>query len=218
LADASIEAQRPAPLAWARIAPVLEEILASELLTRIWTAAAVARDRSRDEAELEPIARNIWIGHQEVRRRLMALVTDGRGLEVDEAAALDQIRRRVERWSDMLLAHLARNVDITEFAVDPGRAVEFADDLDHQAVATERRFTSQLICVSLRSAFGECLSDQSPNCDLNRRLAAAIVACHGDEFLDAIGFGRPLWLQRMSTAADDAQVLLDELVAYDARL
>lgn len=117
----------------------------------------------------------------------------------------------------MLLAHLARDVDITEFAFDPERAVEFADDLDHQSAATERRFTCQLICSSLRAAFTLHLAEQSPNTDLNRRLAAAIVACYGDEFLAAVGFGRPLWLARMSTAADDAQNLIDELVAYDAR-
>jgi hypothetical protein len=200
-----------------RIGPALEEILASELLTRIWTAAAVAHDRNRDEAELEPIARNIWTGHQEARRRLLALMADGRGLEPEEVEHLNQLRRRVERWCDMLLAHLARDVDITEFAFDPERAVEFADDLDHQAAAAERRFTCQLICSSLRAAFGQQLSVQSANADLNRRLAAAIVLCYGNDFLCAVGFGRPLWLTRMTTAADDAQNLLDELVADEAR-
>lgn len=217
LADASTEVVRPTTLTWQRIAPALEEMLVSELLTRIWTAAAVAHDRNRDEAELEPIARNIWLGHQEVRRRLLALIADARGLEPDEIEHLEHLRRRMERWCDLLLAHLARDVDITEFAFDPARAVEFADDLDYQAAASERRFTCQLICSSLRAAFTPILAEHSPNADLNRRLAAAIVACYGDEFLAAVGFGRPLWLARMSTTADDAQHLIDELMAYDAR-
>lgn len=217
LADASTEIVRPATLSWERIAPALEEILVSELLTRIWTAAAVAHDRNRDEAELEPIARNVWLGHQEVRRRLLALLADARGLEPDEIEHLEHLRRRMERWCDMLLAHLARDVDITEFAMDPARAVEFAHDLDYQAAAAEQRFTCQLICTSLRAAFTPILAENSPNADLNRRLAAAIVACYGDEFLAAVGFGRPLWLARMSTTADDAQHLIDELMAYDAR-
>jgi hypothetical protein len=217
LADASTEAVRPAPLAWQRIGPVLEEILASELLTRIWTAAAVAHDRAHDEADLEPIARNIASGHQEVRRRLLALLADGRGLLPDEAARLNHLRRRVERWCDMLLAHVAREVDITQFAFDPARAVEFASDLDYPAVAAERRFTCQLIHSSLRAAFTSCLADHTPNSDLNRRLAAAIVACYGDDLFAAVGLAPPLWLARMNTTADEAQQLIDELLAAEIR-
>ena len=61
-------------------APVLEEILTSELLTRIWTAAAAAYDAARSDQDLEPIARNIYSGHLDVRRRLLGLMADGRSL------------------------------------------------------------------------------------------------------------------------------------------
>lgn len=212
LSNAAIESPLPPPLSWPRVGPVLEEILASELLTRIWTAAAIARDRTSDEPELEPIVRNVWSGHMDARRRLLALLADGRPLAPEKAAAVDQLRRRVERWTDMLLAHLARNIDITEFAFDATRASDFAEDLDHDAAAAQQRFTSQLILSSLRGSFAS-LADHSPNVDLNRRIGVAIVHSCGDTLAHAIGLSRPLWLQRIAATADSAQNLIDQLVS-----
>jgi hypothetical protein len=211
LSDATTEMPRPAALSWPRIEPVLEEILGSELLTRIWSAAAIAHDRTSDEAELEPIVRNVLAGHLDVRRRLLVLVADGLVLAPAEAVKIDQVRRRVERWTDMLLAHLAREIDIGQFAFDPQRANDFADDLDHDAAAAQRRFTTQLILSSLRGSFAT-LADHSPNVDLNRRIGVAIVHSCGDALAQAIGLSRPLWLQRIAATADSAQNLIDQLV------
>ena len=154
---------------------MLEEILASELLTRLWTAAAAAYDAARGDQELSPVARNIFSGHLDARRRLLALLADGRVILLPEAVQLNHLRRRVERWTDMLLAHLAPLIDIEEFAFEPARARDFAEDLDHESAHAETRFTSQLVLVSLRASFADGLSDRSPNADLNRRIGAAIL-------------------------------------------
>jgi hypothetical protein len=212
LADASTQLPIPATLHGTRIQPVLEEILAAELLTRIWAAASAAYDRHRDDEEVAPIARNVFQGHLEARHRLLQLLSDGRAIELADAVALNRLRLRVERWTDMLLAHLARDVDLAEFAFEPDRAMEFADDLSHEAVAAERQFTCQLILSSLRAAFQASLADRSPNLDLNRRLGAAILGCFREELFDATGLFKPLWVERLSATADDAQGMLDELV------
>src|SRR5258706_10574885 len=54
--------------AWTAFVPLFQEILASELLTRIAAAAAAAHDLRRKEAELEPVARSVFTAHLEVRR------------------------------------------------------------------------------------------------------------------------------------------------------
>ncbi len=215
LADAGTQVPLPAPLHWTRVQPVVEEILASELLTRLWTAASVAYDRRRDDEELAPVARNVFQGHQEARRRLLQLIADGRAIDLAEGVSLNHLRRRVERWTDMLLAHVARDVDITEFAFEPDRAVDFAEDLSHDAVAAERRFTCQLILSSLRAAFETNLAHGSPNRDLNRRLGTAILGCFREELFDCTGLVKPLWVERLSVTADDAQGMIDELVRID---
>jgi hypothetical protein len=215
LADAATQFPRPAHLSWTRVRPVLEEILASELLTRLWTAACVAYDNSRDEEELAPIARNLMSGHLEARCRLLHLLADGRAIELTEAVELNRIRRRVERWCDMLLAHVGRDVDISQFAFEPERAAEFADDFAFEAVNSQRQFTCQLILSSLRAAFQTCLADGGPNHDLNRRIGASILGCFREELFDATGLVKPLWVERLSVTADDAQGMIDELVRID---
>jgi hypothetical protein len=209
--------QPPAPptLAWPRVRPVLEEILASELLTRIWTATAAAYDQARGDQNLEPVARNIFSGHLEARRRLLALLADGRAIELQRAVELNRFRRRVERWGDMLLAHLADSVEIAEFSFEPERAHDFAEDLDRQAAQAERRFTCQLVLASLRASFATGLAERSPNIDLNRRIGSAILASFREELFDSTGLVKSLWLDRITRTACDSEVMIEELLRMD---
>ena len=55
LADSAGQLPRPATLAWPRVGPVLEEILAGEMLARLWTAAAVAYDQRREQADRKSV-------------------------------------------------------------------------------------------------------------------------------------------------------------------
>jgi hypothetical protein len=194
---------------------VLEEILASELLTRLWTAAAAAYDAARDDQELSPVARNILSGHLDARRRLLALLADGRVILLPEAVKLNHLRRRVERWTDMLLAHLAPLINIEEFSFESARARDFSEDLDHESAHAETRFTSQLVLVSLRASFADGLSDRSPNADLNRRLGAAILGALRDVNSDSTSLVKSLWLQRLISTATDTEGMIEELIRLD---
>ena len=215
LVDASDQPARPATLTWPRVRPVLEEILTSELLTRIWTAASTAYDAAHRDQDLEPIARNIYSGHLEIRRRLLGLMTEGRTLSGREVEALDQLRRRVERWGDMLLAHLADTVRIEEFAFDAQRARDFADDLDRRAAHDERDFTTQLMFSSLRASFSTGLSDRAPNSDLSRKIGSAVLACFRDELAFSSGLTPALWLERITRTTSETEDWIDELLRLD---
>lgn len=215
LTAAAGEPQRPATLTWPRVRPVLEEILVAELLTRLWTAAAAAYDAAHGDQDLEPIARNILSGHLDARRRLLGLLADGRAIALPEAVKLNHLRRRVERWNDMLLAHLARQTDITEFAFEPDRARDFAEDLDHESAHVQRRFTCQLVLVSLRTSFAEGLAERSPNADLNRQIGSAVLGVFREEITDSTGLVKSLWLERISRTASDTEGMIEELLRLD---
>lgn len=212
LAGVTDEAALPATLAWDRTRPLLEEILVSELLTRIWTAITVALDRRGLDQDLEPIARNIYGSHLDVRRRLLALLAGGRVIRAEQAAALNQLRCRVERWGDMLLAHLAEAIDIGEFAFDAERARDFASDLDREATGAERRFSCQLALTSLRASFAEGLAERTPNRDLNQRIASAILGAFREELSDSTGLAGSLWLERLQRTASDTEGMIEELL------
>ncbi len=91
---------------------VLEEILTGEVLTRLWTAALCAYDRHRGTEVAEPVVRSVLIGHLEARHRVLTLLVRGPAICAEQAVKLNQLRRRTERWTDMLLASLAEWCDV----------------------------------------------------------------------------------------------------------
>jgi hypothetical protein len=201
--------------AWDDVRPTLEEILVSELLTRTFTAVACAHDRSQGCGQLEPILRSVMTNHLEARNRALSLLVFARGLDVEQAVELNRLRRRAERWTDMLLAHLLPHFDIDEFAYSPSRSREFAADLANERVHSPGVRTWEVILASLRAAFQLGIADCSPNTDLNEHIAASVLACFHSDLFDSSPLAQPMWLMRMERTADDAQELVDNLLEQE---
>jgi hypothetical protein len=192
--------------------PHCEELLVSDLLTRVWCALAAAHDRARGTSEAEPIARSILLGHNEVRHRLLSLVMSSPCLTLKQAVDLNHLRRLCERWTDLLLARLAAVVDGAEFAHDPSRAQQFALDLQQRRPPAADAVGRALLQASLVSTFRRRLHGAAANGDLNARLASAILGCFRPELFDGAGIPHGLWYLRLIGAADDVQGLLDDLL------
>jgi hypothetical protein len=213
-------AQRPEPDAeqrrrqWPTTRGILEEILASEILTRVWTAILCAYDRQRGTADAEPVVRSVMIGHMEARHRVLTLMVRGTSIEAGAAIQLNHLRRRAEHWTDLLIGHLAERYDVAEFAVDPDRAREFANDLRGRGFS-DRRQAWSLITASLQSAFQIGLSSVSPNPDLNLRIATSILSTFPSDVFDSTGLFRSPWLMRLGNTADDTHGMIQELLTED---
>ncbi|HEV2968838.1 MAG TPA: hypothetical protein VGY55_02540 [Pirellulales bacterium] len=197
---------------------ICAEILTSEILTRVWTAAAATSDQIELTSDLEPIAQSILFGHQEARHRALNLIATGFDREASAAARLDKLRRVCERWTDLLLAPLTALCDIRHFAHDPTRVGDFAQDQLDEGNSPAAARAREILAASMQSTFRGGPFSLSPNADLNSRIAAAIVACLGSEYFEASGV-RPggltygwLFQARMLNAASDAQRLVEELL------
>jgi hypothetical protein len=269
--------------AWQHLRGVLEEILLSEVLTRVWTAVLCACDRRHGADDAGPAARSVLLGHMEARHRGLRLVIqagEGRGpagaggtedrssmpewssgrqrrgaiddaqngpaplsaaLPLEAAVKLNGLRRRAERWTDVLVGHLAAaekatggppgrrpsagdrerrwplhqalSFSVLEFAADPGRASDFAEDLRCRGAPERRRFAWPLLLASLRGAFQRGIEGPSPNAELNARIAASIVACFPAELFDGTGLFHRVWMLRLMNVADDAQGMIDQLLS-----
>lgn len=209
-----LDSWRREPL-WQQIEPTLEEILGSEVLTRVWTALCGAIDQAGDDQQAEPVARSIYIGHLEARHRALNLMVYGEGLGAQRALSLNRLRRRAERWTDLLMAYLVDVYDIDQLAFEPRRARDFADDFRSER---RQRGTEQgraLMLASLRTAFAQALAPESPNADLNEQIAVSILACFGPEAFDSTGRFQSLWQLRLSNATSDTMGMLDELLRAD---
>lgn len=201
-------------LQWNAIVPVLEEIFVSEVLTRVWTAFCVARDHSQSQNELAPAARSSQVGHLEARKRALLLIAEGRGAETQQAVSLNKLRRRAERWSDMLCSSLIVRHELFELAFDRKRVRDFA--IDFQPPKHNASPMWQLISVSIAGAFQSGLAPQSPSSVLNQKISTAILECFGASTFDALGSMKSPLVMRMNQTADQAQGWIDELLLADA--
>jgi hypothetical protein len=198
---------------WPEVRGVLEEILTGEILTRVWTAVLCAYDRNRGTDEVEPVARSVMIGHSEARHRVLTLLSRVTGMDARSAVKLNRLRRHAERWTDLLVGRLADIQDVSEFAVDPKRALDFAEDAPSRQGFAASRLAWPLLMSSLRKAFQRELGPMSPNADLNAGIAASVLSCFPSELVDSTGLFRSLWLMRITSNAEDAARMIEELLA-----
>jgi len=197
---------------WIQIRATLDEIFTSEILARVWSAVLVAHDRSAGTGLAEPIARSVLASHMESRHRALALLVLGHGVSTPQAAALNRLRRRAERWTDVLIGGLLHLSDVREFAVEPDRAEDFADDLAHQRRHPAGVHAWRLTLVSLRNSFQTGLSPLAANPDANARITASILGCFPAELFDSTGLFQSLWMLRLTANASDAQGMISELL------
>ena len=175
----------------------VEEILVSEILTRVVAALAVAHDERHAANESAPVARNIFNSHLDVKRRTVALVV---APHRDQTQADDflALRRQCERWTDLLLAYLTPHATVDEFAASPARVGDFAFDArEHLRSGNSSDMAATMIVAGMRSSLRRLATDRSPNADLNLEIATALVAGFAPDFFDSHGHLRSTWLERL---------------------
>lgn len=148
-----------------------KEILAADLLLRVWGSLQVARDRRCGVAFAQPILEHVVYSIQYVRSRLLQWVL-GCG---EPAADLDRFRRRCDRWTDVLIGPILVKFGTGLFAYNPQRAWEFGEE-----VWESRASVTALQDASLRLACREPML-QVPLPEIWHDIIRAILAeCDAD--------------------------------------
>lgn len=133
----------------------LEELAAqlftSELLARVWATVLAGIDQRTGRNDLTRIANNAVSGLMQIRNRLLSQVLLRSGAYESCTADLDRLRRRCDRWTDLLIGNLSGREELFQFAFDVDRARDFA------AEATESDLNAPpvelLIAAGLRLSF-----------------------------------------------------------------
>ncbi len=181
---------------WSDIVPMLEEIFVSEVLTRVWGAILTAMDQERGTHQTEPIARNVLIGHLDARKRALQLLVTDPGLTLGHLQPIDSIRRRVERWTDLLLGHLVERYSVDDFAFDPQRAREFGAQQLLQSQENSRDQAWILLLIGLRSSFSDTPVGP-PNEVIQEEIISSILACFPPAAFQPEGPFRPIIADRI---------------------
>jgi hypothetical protein len=203
------------PAAARHLQAVCEEILVSEMVTRVWSSLLTAWDYRIRSGDAQPVAANVLSGQLEASNRVLGIISYD-PVNAGNGNELNRLRRLTERWTDLLLAGLGPLVRIADFAHDPARAEEFSQDFDQTQPPGVRKQAWSLVAESLRETFAPYLRQVTPNADLNGRIAGVILACFPVEVFDSTGVYHALWNLRVSTITANAQQLVDELLAADS--
>ncbi len=178
---------------WQETEPILEEIFLAEVCTRVWCATLAVVDHHQLPGELDPVARSVFVGHLEARRRALRLLVFGSGLKSASTAPLNRLRQDCECWTDMLLANLAPARIARQFAFDTHRMsnVFARGPSPNVAKGSSDRWSAELVAMHVLLARRTLKPAVCP--DLNAQLGAVILSCLSARSFDACGILRPGW-------------------------
>ena len=207
---------------WETVRPTVEEILVTDILTRVWATVLVASDMNRGTRDSTPIARHTFNGHLDVRNRALRLLLNDLQLPVSEVARVDRLRRKAERWADILIGHLALNYQLDEFTYEPERAVEFGEGQVREILRATDEPLWEFVLTGIRLAFAhqqDATSADVWNQKIVRSVLGSFPADSFDEFgtfkavrrsrIERGSVGSDRVLGALSTAMENGRVSLD---------
>ncbi|MDB5391480.1 MAG: hypothetical protein JWM11_7126, partial [Planctomycetaceae bacterium] len=183
---------------WKELEPTLEEVFVTEVLTRVWGAILTAVDEELQSHQYEPIARNVLIGHLDARKRALQLLAADSTASLEHLNRLDQIRRRVERWTDLLLGHLVEHYQVQDFAFNAQRSREFGTQQLLQSSDKPREQAWTLVLVGLRMAFPPAAISEPPNELFQHQIVASMLNCFPSDSFQPEGPFRSILEGRVS--------------------
>lgn len=187
-----------------------QELLVSEVLARVWTALATRLDHPAHE-EIELLSRSVFSGHLDVRRRILAKLLDDWEMGRARNERLNGLRRRCERWTDMLLGCLMELGDVREFGFDDDRVAHYHQSFFRNPVNAHVAMESLYLC-SLRQEVGGVRPARFPNHPLNERIVLNLIGCFGSDLIDAVSRQEHLWRHRLGQQTSELQSLVGNLV------
>lgn len=107
---------------------ISHRIFTSEMLVRTWSTVLAGIDRRRGSDDLLRLGRNAVNSLARVRNGVLARllrVPDANAMDVME---IDRLRRRCDRWNDLLIGSMFVRSECLEFAFDSERARDFSEE------------------------------------------------------------------------------------------
>ena len=195
-----------------RRAPKFSQAKCSPEFGRAWQYRSA---RIKEMAKRAAIVGSVLSGHIEASNRVLGMLSLSEHLGKFPAADLNRLRLLTERRTDLLLGRLGKEFDFAAVAHDPARTQDFADDFEVPSAAGPRMTAWSLLGALLLAAFGPKPQFKTDNADLNKRIAASILACFPADLFDSLGVYHSLWLTRLANVATDAQLVVDQFLAED---
>jgi hypothetical protein len=185
------------PLVWQEAEVTLVDVLAGGMIARVWGAVLTACDRSRRTVASERIARAALAGQLEAQQQVLRLMIDGPYLTLERVSSLDKLRRRIERWTDLLVGHLVKRYALGDFAFDLERALDFGDEQLRESWGPRQNRIWDLYFVCLHSAFPASRLPGGIEAEWRESLLQSILGCFPHDLFLEDGVLKSVRLQRL---------------------
>jgi hypothetical protein len=193
-------------------AGLIEEIFASDVLTRIWSAV-VPQIGKVACPDLMDFMQSALMGQMEVQARVLQLLLEVPQLQ-GAADRLNKVRCSTERWIDLLLGYLQPCCQIDALACNLSRAHDFASTFRHGSA--EQQWAAELLLAQgIADSAARLFRSRCPNPQLNRRVVQSVLDCLGPDLLDAVGPMAGVWQTRLLHATVEMKYWLDKLEVED---
>lgn len=199
---------------WPAMETVVEEILLSEFLTRVWAASVLCHDKYHDSDEMHGLAHSTFVSHIEARNRAVRLLLASQGTNEEAFDRINLIRRKLERWTDLFMAQLPNLEIAKQFGFNQERVADFYSERRQDAGPTVVR--RQQVLMASFAADMNALSSHSANPVFNRQIASGILACFPSNRFDSTGLpksARMLWVEK---SQNDTQMLVERLADFES--
>jgi hypothetical protein len=201
---------------WRDHVVVMEEVLVTEMLTRVIAALALGIEAESEADEVAPVTHAVYLTHLEARNRVQQIMLFGRGNSVQDAVRLNRLRQGVERWTDAMIGRMSvGGTEAIQYAIDRPRAAEFAQEMRCYGHGAARNTAAWLMNASMHDTLSRRTSEQAALPEANRAVARSVMLMLRPDLFDSVGVLKSLWLHRLQIGADRTDRVLDELNAAD---
>jgi D-alanyl-D-alanine dipeptidase len=199
---------------WPALEIVVQEILYSEVLTRVWSATVVTHDWYHESDELHGLAHAVYVSHVEAKNRALRILLLGQAANETAFDRMNVLRRRLERWTDLFLGQLPRGEKAANFGFDRQRVKDFnAEQRVHIGAEFENR--QKVLVASFACDLLQDRVDYSANPETNREIAAGILACFPSDRFDSNGLPKSAQMIWLEKSQNDTQMLVDHLFQFE---
>lgn len=163
------------------------EILVAELLTRVWSTVLLARDTYHSTNVCQNLVQHVFRGQTEARREVLKLLANPDQLPSRQVAAVDRLRRRVERWTDSLLGPMILKYGTTDFAFELERAMDLGQTNLSAGLSGPNAAVQQLTLVGLSHAVPRTNHADEARTALNLAVARSVLRSLPLDELSSLG-------------------------------
>ena len=167
-----------------RFQEVATQLFTTEMLSRVWATVLARIDQESGQNDLTRIASNAVGGLLQIRNRLVSHL-----LSPDVPAAwgaeIDRMRRRCDRWTDLLIGKINASADCFQFALNPDRSRDFAEEARESS--SNSHSVELLVAAGVRLSFLGQLPEIGFDSPAFEKLIQSILGALPDESFDADG-------------------------------